>query len=379
MNTSLPALAFAMSLTLVACSGTAPIDKLTESSPGRASATPSASAAYDPKPASPTPGGVNKDGDYVGDTNSWAMFDDPKTAFPVTIDHAYGSTTIPSQPKRLVTLDHSSTGYAALLVRVPAAFPKATEGATPDGLFPDMAGLLESVEIEGGRPTLLDLSKGVPVDEVKAAKPDVILAVQDGVSEAEYKELSKIAPVVVQPGNPGQTSEEDMVLTIGKALGQYNHAKELYKQLHETTEHEAKELPTFAGKSVIVATLPTDASAPFTFYPAKDVRTQVVSRLGFVPAPVVTEPKADAPFKWEAERASQAESDVVIAIAADQAEADKIRANPAVQALPAAKQGNLVVVTDPAIKVALQYGDPMTTVSGMDKLKDLIKEQAKLA
>ncbi len=44
-------------------------------------------------------------------------------AFPVTIKHALGETTIPAEPKRIVTLGWSSTDAAIALGTVPVGMP----------------------------------------------------------------------------------------------------------------------------------------------------------------------------------------------------------------------------------------------------------------
>lgn len=387
-----------LSLAVSACSDMNPISKLplsevpaptvTNSTSGEASpnsSSPEASAAYNPKPASPTPGGINEDGDVVGDTHSWAFFDDPKTAFPVTIDHVYGKTTIEKQPKRLVTLDIASTGAAIALVRVPHAFPKDSGSSNAQGVPNLMAAVLESFEVAVGAPdgpALLDMTNGIPIDQVRQANPDVILALQDDLSESDYKRLSEIAPTVVRAGRTGETSPTDLLLTTGKALGQYNHAKELTKDGMKNYPPDGGDYSMYEGKTVIVAQLPADPSKPLAFYPEKNVRTQLIAQFGFVPAEAVKTYSATGnaqTFDWPAAKASEASSDVVITFAKSNQEAEQIRNNPVVQTLPAVQNGNLVIITDPTIANGLASGDPISDSEMESKLDKLFKEQAKLS
>lgn len=381
MKTPLAALAFVMSLSMVACSGTAPIDRVPEPAKSDA-ASPSASAAYDPKPATPTPGGFNEDGDYVGEEYSWGTMDDPKTAFPVTIDHAYGSTTIERQPKKFVTLGPGSDEVAIMMVRVPDAFPKKTLGANANDSYDWIDEALEGFQMPWGSPKApkhLDTSKGIPVDEINAVKPDVILALQSGVSEEDYKKLSKIAPVVVHYAKPWQSDRREMILITGKALGQYNHAKQLVDELEEEYVAIEKAHPAFHDKRVIVADLPTDPSKPIGIYAERDVRTQSVAMLGFMPAEVTAkEANADGLIAWLAKDAAKAESDVVVAFAKDKAEADAIRANPTVQALPAAKAGNLVIIEDLSTLAVIQGPSPLALKPKLEEIAKAIETQAKL-
>ena len=377
-----------LAVALVGCSGTDPRSDLESASPsastGASTPTATASAAYDPPLAPTSDTGMNEDGDYVNQEHSWGMIDDPKVAFPITIDHVYGKTTIGKQPKRLVTLDMASTGSAVALVRVPNAFPKTTEGGNAKGVYTWMEGVLEGFQVpsEGpNAPVLLDMSNGLPLDAIKAAKPDIILALQDDLSEADYKGLSEIAPVVVRPGRPGETSPEDLILTTGKALGQYNHAKEFVAQSKEVYPEDGRDYGVYKGKTVIVARLTADAKTTLHLYPAQNIRTQVVTQLGFNPAEVVQnrQPSGTSQtIELSEDQAAQATSDVVIAVARNSEEAARLRTHPVLQALPAAKNGNLVIIDTPAIAQGLASGDPISSTEALRSLDRAIEAQAKL-
>ena len=57
------------------------------------------------------------------------------------------------------------------------------------------------------------------ISRLQALKPDVILAVQSGLTADQYAQLTKIAPTVAQPGRNWQTSWQDQTTLVGKALG----------------------------------------------------------------------------------------------------------------------------------------------------------------
>ena len=72
-----------------------------------------------------------------------------------------------------------------------------------------------------------DDADGAPVDEVAKLDPDLILATNSGITEEEYKKLSKIAPVVAYPEAPWVTPWQDSLDMVGKALGRSSLADEV--------------------------------------------------------------------------------------------------------------------------------------------------------
>src|SRR5688572_12810188 len=118
-------------------------------------------------------------------------------AFPVTIEHAFGETTIEEEPERVATLGWTDQDNALALGVVPVAATKLTWGGNEKGSSDWFDAELEEMGAEA--PVRYDDADGAPVEEVAQAQPDLILAANSGITEAEYKKLSKIAPVVAYP------------------------------------------------------------------------------------------------------------------------------------------------------------------------------------
>src|SRR4051794_34409129 len=57
-------------------------------------------------------------------------------AFPVSIDHTFGSTTIPSQPERIVVLGWSAQDVVYALGVTPVGMPSYPYGGGDDGVLP---------------------------------------------------------------------------------------------------------------------------------------------------------------------------------------------------------------------------------------------------
>src|SRR6185436_17073350 len=145
-------------------------------------------------------------------------------AFPVTIEHKYGSTTITAAPKRIVVAGLREQDSLLALGVVPVA---TTEwyGNHPGAIFP----WAEQALGDAPKPEVLSFTDGIQFEKIAALRPDLILAVYSGLTQKEYDTLSKLAPTVAQP--PGQvdwgSSWQDEITTVGRAIGKPKEAEKL--------------------------------------------------------------------------------------------------------------------------------------------------------
>ena len=197
------------------------------------------------------------------------------SAFPVTIANKFGSTTVKTAPKRIVTVGLTDQDAVLALGQVPVA---TTEwlGGYKGAIGPWAADKLGSAAV----PTVLkDPGTGPNVEQIAALHPDLILAVYAGLTDAQYKTLSKIAPVVAAPkgyndyGVPWQQQTE----IIGQALGKATEAKTLVSGVDADFAAAAKAHPEFAGKSAVMAT----PYQGFFVYGSQDPRSRMLTSLGF--------------------------------------------------------------------------------------------------
>jgi iron complex transport system substrate-binding protein len=196
-------------------------------------------------------------------------------AFPVTLDHKYGSTTIDSAPERVVVAGLREQDALLALGVVPVA---TTEwyGDHPGAIFPWARDELGDAEV----PTVLSSNDGLQIEKIAAQRPDLILAVYSGMTEKEYTALSKIAPVVAQPRGEvdyGSSWQEETTIT-GKAVGRSTKAAELVAQTEKLVADAAAAHPEFEGRT---AANVSDYQGIFVYGP-QDVRTRMLEDLGFV-------------------------------------------------------------------------------------------------
>lgn len=127
---------------------------------------------------------------------------------------------------------------------------------------------------------LSDQSTAINVEEVAAQRPDLIIAIWSSITQAEYDQLSRIAPVVAPDsahpvfGAPWQATTR----TVGKALGKSAEAEKLITDTEGAIATAKAANPTLAGKKVLIA---ADFGAGELYpTPPTDVRYGALTGLG---------------------------------------------------------------------------------------------------
>jgi iron complex transport system substrate-binding protein len=196
-------------------------------------------------------------------------------AFPVTIEHKYGSTTIESAPERVVVVGLREQDALLALGVVPVA---TTDwyGDHPGAIFPWAKDELGDAPL----PTVLDDTDGIEIEKVAAQRPDLILGVYSGIKENEYEALSKIAPTVAQPKDEPDygSSWQQETLVTGQAIGKPDEAQQLVDETEQLIADEAAKHPEFKGQT---AAMVSDYQGVFVYGP-RDVRSRILEELGFI-------------------------------------------------------------------------------------------------
>jgi iron complex transport system substrate-binding protein len=278
---------------------------------------------------------------------------DSAAAFPVTIDHKYGATTIPATPHRVVTLGLSDQDAVLALGVVPVGaidwFKERPYGQWPwtkdrwGTTLPEIVGERDDFNLE----KILNL------------KPDLILALYSGMSEQQYDELSKIAPTVGQPkgfddyGAPWQ----DMTRMAGKALGLGKATESMIKDVDARFAAKRQQLSAWRGKKVAVV----DPYEPgkYAVFQKTDPKAAFMIELGLtVPDEINEAAKDDNAADISSERLDMIDTDLIVILAFDTEQAkSQLAADPIFQGLTAVKDGRVLYVpySTPAIGAALSF------------------------
>jgi iron complex transport system substrate-binding protein len=202
-------------------------------------------------------------------------------AFPVTIEHKFGATTIEEEPQRVLSLGFNEHDTIFALGVEPIAV-RYWYGDEDDAIFPwaeEAAG--------GANPPVLNIPFGeLDFEAIAALKPDLILGVFSGITEEEYETLSAIAPTVAQSpefidfGMPWR----EATLLIGRALGREERAEELVAEVEGLFAAARDAHPEWEGLSLVIAVYRAEGLRAFH---SQDLRSRFFTDLGFeIPAEI---------------------------------------------------------------------------------------------
>ncbi|MEH0108655.1 iron-siderophore ABC transporter substrate-binding protein [Tersicoccus sp. MR15.9] len=279
-------------------------------------------------------------------------------AFPVTIKHAFGQTTIDKEPTRVATVGWSDQDMALSLGVVPVGSTKITYGGNGKGSTAWFDAKL--AELGGTQPTRWDENDGIPFDAIAKANPDVILATNSGLTQADYDKLSKIAPVVAYPEKAWTTPWQTSLSMVGQALGRPAAAKKVEQETVDRIRTAVDQHPAIKGKSFIFAAAMSTDTSKLSVYTSVDNRVRILSELGLTVAPVVEQlntSKGAFYYDVSAERAPKLTSDVamIYSDAKDVVTKDKLLSQ-----MPAVKRGASVVVTNEPEAGTLSTPSPLS-------------------
>ena len=296
--------------------------------------------------------------------------------FPVTIEHAFGSTTIESQPERVATVSWSNQEVPLALGVVPVGMAEVTWGDDDgDGVLPWVEDKLE--ELGADTPVLFDETDGIDFEAVSDTAPDVILAAYSGLTQEEYDTLSKIAPVVAYPDTAWGTSVQDMIRMNSTAIGLPDEGDQLITDLDAKVADALANYPELDGKKVLFSFIdPTDLSQ-IGFYTTHDTRPGFLADLG-LPMPTVVEEESAATDEFyvtvSSEQADRfADVDLFVTYGeADGAIIAQLQADPLLSTIPAIANGSIAILQESTPLAASANPSPLSIGWGIDEYFSLL-------
>jgi iron complex transport system substrate-binding protein len=269
-------------------------------------------------------------------------------AYPVTIEHHLGSTTIDAEPQRVVTLGLNDQDFVlAFGVQPVAAAYWNGDEADVTQVWTDAAVTVE--------PAVLNMPDGVNIEAVAATQPDLIIGMFLDVDATRYAQLSAIAPTIVRSaefadyGVPWQ----DTTRVVGAALGRPQRAAQLVDAVEAKFEAAAAAHPEWAGTTFSVLDYYADQIG---VYRSDEPRPAFFRALGFeVPAAVDELAGADTWGQVSLEVAEAFDLDLVIWRVGTPEQKAEIEADPVISALDVMQRGD-VVWTDLSTDTGYAFG-----------------------
>jgi len=118
------------------------------------------------------------------------------TSGPVTIHHRFGQTTIAAPPTRVVSAGFTEQDDLLAVGVVPIAVTQWW-GDEPFEVWP-----WAQARLGGAQPEVLSIyNGGLQFDRIAALRPDLIVAINAGVDQDSYNQLSAIAPTIPRSGD----------------------------------------------------------------------------------------------------------------------------------------------------------------------------------
>lgn len=271
-------------------------------------------------------------------------------AFPVTITHAFGTTTIPAEPKRVVAIGFNEADFVLALGVLPVGVRDFT------GEYDETKRPWAQQALAGAQPVVVG-GNDVDFEKVASTAPDLILGVYSFMDQATFSTLEKIAPTVAQPSVDGASATwQEQTRTTGKALGRDAQADQVIAATEQKFADAKAAYPQLAGKNVAVD-LVVDG-VPYLLG-ADDLRSQVFAGLGIaVPATTAT---------LSNETQSQLDKDAIVVIGQTK---EQLASNAVFQGLKAVKAGKVVYTGgyDSEFAGAIGFGSPLSLPTAIDDI-----------
>ncbi|WP_345419810.1 iron-siderophore ABC transporter substrate-binding protein [Actinomycetospora chlora] len=194
----------------------------------------------------------------------------PTPGFPVTVQHAFGQTTIPTRPQRVVTVGYNDADFALALGVVPVGVRDFI------GAFDETTRPWAQQALNGARPEMVGGNE-IDIEKVASLQPDLILGVYSYMDRATYDRLSQIAPTVADPVENVAAPWQEQTRITARALGVPERGEQVVGDVERRFADARAANPQLAGKSIAVALV---ASGEYNLLGRDDARTQLFTGLG---------------------------------------------------------------------------------------------------
>ncbi|MFI6296512.1 ABC transporter substrate-binding protein [Nonomuraea sp. NPDC050790] len=247
------------------------------------------------------------------------------------VQHAYGTTTVPKDPKRIVAL-----GQTDIDVLVALGVPPVAVGVFSGDWYSPLHPWNKAAFSKN--PEFLDFEE-YSVEKILALKPDLITGVMGGMTKKEYDKLSSICPVVAQPKGftDWNTPLDQQTGMLAQALGMVDKGKQLVDGIAGALKAAAAANPGFAGRTVAIAECWGDT---FKVIGPSTPRAKFFTNLGFKSLPELDALVGNAySADISSEKLSLIGAADLVLWTTDGGQVEALKKNPVVSRLKSTKEG----------------------------------------
>lgn len=306
------------------------VDAATDATSGEASVGDASSTV--PGTSTPTPATEGDDPDEEDASGATATTapsvtdGEPTEAddeFPVTIEHRHGTTTIESEPRRVVAAGLRDQDALLALGVIPVGV-QDWFGDQPDAVWP-----WAQDELGDADPLVLDATQ-IDFEAIASLDPDLIVAIDSGLTPEDYELMSAIAPTVAPPPDHPDFAVPWQIRTMlaAEAVGRSELGRQIVADVEAQIAEAAAAHPEFDGATALVGLAGADGQA--YAYGSDDVRSLLLVELGFSVPERVDEQVEEGSFyvTLSQENFDQLDADVLVWVGGDATSFDGVTAEP---------------------------------------------------
>jgi iron complex transport system substrate-binding protein len=290
-------------------------------------------------------------------------------AFPVRVEHKYGTTEITRKPERVVTLGLSDQDAVLALGTRPVG---AVDwfGERPYGQWP------WTKELWGDKPPeVVGQRDDYNFEKIINLKPDLIIGLYSGMTREQYDTLSKIAPTVAQPKGFADYAAPwtEQTKLAGRALGVEARATSLISAVGERFAVVRKEHPEWSGRSVAV--VDTFQPGQYAVFAPSDPKTRFLTELGYrVPDAIAAAAGDRNAAEISSERLDLVDVDRLVFLTSDPVAEARVKADRVYQNLKVAKAGRALFVpyASPPVGAAVSFNTVLSIPYAIDQIVPLL-------
>ncbi|TCP53633.1 iron complex transport system substrate-binding protein [Tamaricihabitans halophyticus] len=290
----------------------------------------------------------------------------------VRMEHKYGTTELPENPRKVVALGLNDQ-EALLALGIKPVGVVDWFGERPYGNWP-----WTKPKWGETKPEIVGERDDYQLEKIAKLQPDLIIAQYSGMTKEQYEKLAKIAPTVAQP--PGQQDYAApwrlMTERIGKAVGKQQQATKLIDGVDAKFAAVRQEHPEFAEQSIVVA----DSFQPgeYALFADHDAKAEFALELGFQGSSEITELAGD---NNAAEVSSErldlvADVDRMLWTVADDSVRKRVQNDEVYQRSKVAREDASVFVTyyDPPVGAAVSFNTVLSIPYAIDRVVPLLEQ-----
>ncbi|CDM90968.1 iron-siderophore ABC transporter substrate-binding protein [Xenorhabdus bovienii] len=296
--------------------------------------------------------------------------------YPKTITTALGTAVINQPPQRIVALGTGSEDILLDLGIIPIGIESHRWGGDAEGYLPWFR---DEIERRGEKlPAIIEMYPELDIEKIISLKPDLILAMQSGITQEQYDHLSHFVPVIAYPEKPWQTTPQQQIALVAHALDKIQLGEKLSAELDTMLSQAGSTVPNVGRYRFAYIKAGTTGNI-LSIYVKNDPRVDTMVHLGLSLLPLadtLTAPFGSFSANIGLENADLLNgADILVTWYSSEKERQDTESQPLFSSIRAVRQGGYIPLTDQSIVMSMSYGSPLSLRWGLSRFMPLLKQE----